>query len=49
MERFSLASLFNAFLFNAVTAVAWGKATQRTSRSTVASSKRLGALVAQLR
>ena len=48
MERFSLASLFNAFLFNAVTAVAWGKATQRTCR-TVTSSKRLGALVAQLR
>ena len=48
MERFSLASLFNAFLFNAVTAVAWGKATHRTCR-TVASSKRLGALVAQLR
>ena len=48
MKRFSLASLFNARLFNAVTAVAWGKATQRTCR-TVASSKRLGALVAQLR
>ena len=48
MKRFSLASLFNALLFNAVTAVASGKATQRTSR-TVASSKRLGALVAQLR
>ena len=48
MKRSSLASLFNAFLFNAVTAVAWGKATQRTCR-TVTSSKRLGALVAQLR
>ena len=48
MERFSLASLFNALLFNAATAVAWGKATQRTCR-TVTSSKRLGALVAQLR
>jgi hypothetical protein len=48
MKRFSLAWLFNALLFNAVTAVAWGRATQRTSR-TVASSKRLGTLVAQLR
>ena len=48
MKRLSLASLFAAVLINAVTAVAWGKATQRTCR-TVASSKRLGALVAQLR
>ena len=48
MKRFSLPSLFNALLFNAVTAVTWGKATQRTCR-TVTSSKRLGALVAQLR
>ena len=48
VKRLSLASLFAAVLINAVTAVGWGKATQRTSR-TVASSKRLGALVAQLR
>ena len=48
MKRSSLASLFNTLLFNAVTAVAWGKATRRTCR-TVTSSKRLGALVAQLR
>jgi len=48
MKRFSLASLFPAVLINAVTAVAWGKATQPTCRR-VASSKRLGALVAQLR
>ena len=48
MKRSSLASLFNALLLNAVTAVATGKATQRTCR-TVTSSKRLGALVAQLR
>lgn len=48
MKRFSLASLFGALLINAVTAVVRGKATQRTSRP-VASSKRLGALVAQLR
>jgi hypothetical protein len=48
MKRLSLASLFAAVLINAVKAVAWGKATHRTCR-TVASSKRLGALVAQLR
>jgi hypothetical protein len=48
MKRFSLASRFAAVLSNAVTAVARGKATQRNSRR-VASSKRLGALVAQLR
>ena len=48
MKRLSLTSLFGAALINAVAAVAWGKATQRTSRR-VASSKRLGALVAQLR
>ena len=47
MKRFSLASVFAALL-NAVTAVARGKATQRISRP-VASSKRLGALVGQLR
>jgi hypothetical protein len=44
MKRFSLASVFAALLLNAVTA----KATQRISRP-VASSKRLGALVGQLR
>lgn len=48
MKRFGLASLFAALLINAVTAVVWGKATPRTCR-TGASSKRLGALVAQLR
>ena len=48
MKRFSLASVFAALLLNAVTAVARGKATQRISRP-VASSKRLGALVGQLR
>ena len=48
MKPFSLASLFAALLVNAVTAVARDKDTQRTRR-TVASSKRLGALVAQLR
>lgn len=48
MKRLSLASLFGAVLINAITAVAWGKATQPTSRR-VASSQRLGALVAQLR
>jgi hypothetical protein len=48
MKRSSLASLFAAALINAVTAVTSGKATQRTG-STVTSSKRLGALVAQLR
>ena len=46
MKRLSLASLFAAVLINALTA--WGKATHQTCR-TVASSKRLGALVAQLR
>jgi len=48
MKRLNLASLFAGVLINAVKAVAWGKATPRTGR-TVASSKRLGALVAQLR
>ena len=48
MKRLKLPSLFAAVLINAVTAVAWGKAAHRTCR-TVASSKRLGALVAQLR
>lgn len=48
MKRLSLATLFAALLSNAVTAVAWGKATQPTGRR-VANSKRLGALVAQLR
>jgi hypothetical protein len=48
MKRFSLASLFAAPLINAVRAVVWGKAAQPTHRRT-ASSKRLGALVVQVR
>jgi hypothetical protein len=48
MKRFSLASLFAAVLINAVTAVTRGKNTRPTCPG-VASSKRLGALVAQLR
>jgi hypothetical protein len=48
MKRLKLPSLFAAVLINAVKAVGWGKATHRTGR-TIASSNRLGALVAQLR
>jgi hypothetical protein len=48
MKRFGLASLFAALLINAITAVTRGTAAQLNSRR-VAGSKRLGALVAQLR
>lgn len=48
MKRFSLASLCAGALIHAVRALAWGKAAEPT-RCRVASPKRLGAFVAQLR